>query len=338
MTTIKKLLGGAFSLKDDTASQDEIYERLVKGATIKGTNMCVLIFAILIASIGLNMNSTAVIIGAMLISPLMGSIIAIAYGLASGDLTIAERYAVGFVVQIIICLLTATIYFSITPISGSTSELLARTSPTIWDVLIAICGGAAGTIGQTRKEKSNNIIPGVAIATALMPPICTAGYGLATHQWTYFFGAIYLFTLNVYFIGLSAVAILLILKVPRHSYIEVTKKKRVIRTVILTSIIISLPSVFFAVRFVKEKNVTGFEDPEIIRLQEIGDEARILFPQIRTITEVDAYEYEDGEAKDIKRLEVKTSGNVDAVTEDIIRKWLAHERPEYEEILIMQEN
>ena len=169
-----KIFGEAFSLSNDTASQDEIYDRLVGGAAIKGTNMCVLILAILIASIGLNMNSTAVIIGAMLISPLMGSILAVSYGFATGDLQLSRKFFLGFLMQIFISLLTSTLYFSITPISHSTSELLARTNPTIWDVLIAFCGGLAGCIGLTRKEKSN-VIPGVAIATALMPPCAPPG-------------------------------------------------------------------------------------------------------------------------------------------------------------------
>ena len=164
---IRKLFGDAFSLSSDTASQEEIRMRLVDGAAVKGTNMCVLILAILIASIGLNMNSTAVIIGAMLISPLMGSIIAVAYGLALGNGQIVRHFFFGFLLQIAISLLTSTLYFSITPISSSTSELLARTQPTIWDVLIAFCGGLAGCIGSTRKDKANNVIPGVAIATAL---------------------------------------------------------------------------------------------------------------------------------------------------------------------------
>ena len=153
--------------------------------------MCILMLAILIASIGLNMNSTAVIIGAMLISPLMGGITAIGYGIATNDLTLSKGAAIRLCIQVVICLITSTIYFTISPITTASSELLARTTPTAWDVLIALFGGLAGVIGQTRKEKSN-VIPGVAIATALMPPLCTAGYGLARHRLDYFGGALYL--------------------------------------------------------------------------------------------------------------------------------------------------
>ncbi len=141
-----------------------------------------MIFAIFIASIGLNMNSTAVIIGAMLISPLMGTIMAIGYGIATGYIDETEDSILGLLFQVITCLITSAIYFTITPtitpITTASPELLARTTPTIWDVLIAVFGGFAGIIGFTRIEKSN-VIPGVAIATELMPPLCTAGYGIA---------------------------------------------------------------------------------------------------------------------------------------------------------------
>ena len=197
--TIKNTIHDAFNLRMDIATPEVIFENIDAGAKVKGTNMCILILAILIASIGLNMNSTAVIIGAMLISPLMGGIMAIGYGIAVNDLNYSKKAVIGLIFQVIICILTSTIYFSLSPISSAHSEILARTSPSVWDVLIAICGGLAGIIGMTRKEKSN-VIPGVAIATALMPPLCTAGYGLATRHLNYFLGAIYLFFINGFFI------------------------------------------------------------------------------------------------------------------------------------------
>ena len=162
-------LRNMFSLRWDMADPDEIHNTIISGAKLQGTNMCILMLAILIASIGLNMNSTAVIIGAMLISPLMGGITAIGYGIATNDLTLSKGAAIRLGIQVVICLITSTIYFTISPITTASSELLARTTPTAWDVLIALFGGLAGIIGQTRKEKSN-VIPGVAIATAPMPP------------------------------------------------------------------------------------------------------------------------------------------------------------------------
>lgn len=194
------ILKDAFSLENDTADQNKIRTHLIAGGQVTGSNLGILMLAILIASIGLNMNSTAVIIGAMLISPLMGSIHAAAYAIASADLKLFRKSALGLFFQISISLLTSTLYFKVSPISTATSELLARIQPTIWDVLIALCGGLAGIIGITRTEKSN-VLPGVAIATALMPPLCTCGYGIATTQWDFLLGAGYLFCVNAYFLN-----------------------------------------------------------------------------------------------------------------------------------------
>ncbi|MGN1480629.1 TIGR00341 family protein [Porcipelethomonas sp.] len=337
MTAIKKILGDAFSLKDDTTSQDEIYNRLVNSATIRGTNMCVLILAILIASIGLNMNSTAVIIGAMLISPLMGSIMAIAYGIASGDLKIVRRFFIGFAFQIVVSLLTSTLYFSITPISDSTSELLARTQPTIWDVLIAVFGGLAGIIGMTRKEKSN-VIPGVAIATALMPPLCTAGYGLATRQWSYFFGAFYLFTLNSYFICLSSIIVLLLLKVPRHTIMEQKVKKKVLIRVTISTILLMIPSILIAVNMIGKSDITGFEEEKTAELSELGKEAEILFPQIENISLGNVDSYHEGEITSSSKLSVILSEPVSDEREKTMRQWLAVKCEDAEEIEIIVQN
>lgn len=168
--------------------------------TLKDT--IILMCAIFIASIGLNMNSTAVIIGAMLISPLMTPIVGLGFGLSMFDFRMVRQSLTLLASQVSVSLFVSTAYFWLSPISAASSEIVARTSPTIWDVLIAIAGGIAGVIGS-RKRDANNIVPGVAIATALMPPICTAGYGLATQNMTYFFGAFYLFLINFVFIMLT---------------------------------------------------------------------------------------------------------------------------------------
>ena len=149
---------------------------------MRGATPWILIFAIFVASVGLNVNSTAVIIGAMLISPLMGPIMGAGLGVAVYDFELVKRSLTNLGVATLISILVSALYFSLTPLQQTQSELLARTSPTIWDVLIALFGGLAGIVGITRKEKSN-VIPGVAIATALMPPVCTAGFGIATGQW-----------------------------------------------------------------------------------------------------------------------------------------------------------
>lgn len=332
---LTRIFGDAFSLSSDTASHEEIYIRLVSGAAIKGTNMCVLILAILIASIGLNMNSTAVIIGAMLISPLMGSIIAFSYGLASGDWQISRHYALGFLLQIAISLMTSTLYFSITPISSSTSELLARTTPTIWDVLIAFCGGLAGCIGSTRKDKANNVIPGVAIATALMPPLCTAGYGLATRQFHYFFGAFYLFTLNTYFICLASVLVLMLLKVPRHSVLHAETRRRVTRRLVVTTIVLLLPSLVFAARLIERDDITGFEEQGSAQLQALGDEATLLFPQIERISHQSGYTYQEGSAAYGDSLTVTLRESIPAAQQETLTAWLRQRYPLVESIEII---
>lgn len=204
----------AIDIRRTGVDAGEIEERILGDARLQGTQIIILITAIIIASIGLNMNSTAVVIGAMLISPIMGAISAIAYGGASNRMDIVLSSLKKLVYQVIFSLIAAAIYFSITPITAPTAELLARTEPSMWDVAIALFGGIAGAIGNTREEKGN-VIPGVAIATALIPPLCTAGYGIATHQWTYFSGALYLFIINAVFIAIASFIVFLILDIPR---------------------------------------------------------------------------------------------------------------------------
>lgn len=180
----------------------EYREKLYAELRVSLKDTVILMCAIFIASIGLNMNSTAVIIGAMLISPLMTPITGLGLGLALLDFRLLKKSLVLLTSQVFVSLTVSTVYFWLSPISYASSELIARTSPTIWDVLIAIAGGIAGVIGS-RKKDANNIVPGVAIATALMPPICTAGYGLATQNMSFFIGALYLFLINSTFIMLS---------------------------------------------------------------------------------------------------------------------------------------
>ena len=183
-------------------STREYREKLYDDLHVRLRDTAILMCAIFIASIGLNMNSTAVIIGAMLISPLMTPIVGLGFGLAIFDTRLIKQSLEVLLTQVLVSLLVSTLYFWISPLSYASSELIARTSPTIWDVLIAIAGGIAGVIGS-RKKEANNIVPGVAIATALMPPICTAGYGLAIGNVRFLFGALYLFSINCVFIMLT---------------------------------------------------------------------------------------------------------------------------------------
>ena len=212
-----------------------------------------LMLAILIASVGLNTNSTAIIIGAMLISPLMGSILALAYGTVVADSTIIRRYATGLVTQIVISLLTSTIYFLLSPVKGPTSELIARTSPSFFDVIVAVAGGLAGIIANTRKDKSGTVIPGVAIATAIMPPLCTCGYAIANGKWSMFAGAIYLFILNAYFIYSSAEIFLTALRLPEAMEMPEKRRKAYILKRIRNTIFVLIPCALIAVGMITAK-------------------------------------------------------------------------------------
>lgn len=243
------------NLESDLDDYENIHETIEKELVFKGTNLWILVFAILIASVGLNMNSTAVIIGAMLISPLMGPINGIGYSIATYDFPLFRQAVKNFTFAVIAGLIASTTYFAISPISTAHSELLARTSPTIYDVLIAFFGGTAGIVAITSKKKGN-VIPGVAIATALMPPLCTAGYGLATGQFTFFFGALYLFTINTVFIALSALLISQILKLPIRGTIAEPQKKRINQMISLVLALVLIPSIYFGYLLVQKENFT----------------------------------------------------------------------------------
>lgn len=239
-----------FDLSLDQASPAQIDEGIRGGVAFRGTNLWVLIFAIFVASIGLNVNSTAVVIGAMLISPLMGPIMGAGYGVGVGDLALVRRALFNLALAVGISLATSTLYFLLTPLSVAHSELLARTAPTIWDVLIAFVGGLAGIIGVTRRERSN-IVPGVAIATALMPPLCTAGYGLATGTLSYFAGAFYLFCINSVFIATATYLGVRLMALPPLGHLGGAHEQRA-RTIIAVMVVATaLPSVYLAVDLIR---------------------------------------------------------------------------------------
>lgn len=244
-------------------------ENIKKGANLSGIYFWVLVAAILIASLGLNVNSTAVIIGAMLISPLMGPIMGIGLGLGISDMSIVKKASRNFLIMVGIGLITSFIYFLISPVKESGSELLARTSPTIYDVAIAIFGGFAGILaGSSTQLRNGNVIPGVAIATALMPPLCTAGFGLATGQITFFFGAMYLFFINSIFISLSTYLIVRVLNFPHIKIFEETPKLKRIRWIIWTIVgLFIIPSIFLTIdiiqKFFFEKNANKFIQKEV---------------------------------------------------------------------------
>ena len=227
-------------------STREFREKLYDDLHVRLRDTVILMCAIFIASIGLNMNSTAVIIGAMLISPLMTPIVGLGFGLAIFDTRLIKQSLEVLFTQVLVSLLVSTLYFWISPLSYASSELIARTSPTIWDVLIAIAGGIAGFIGS-RKKEANNIVPGVAIATALMPPICTAGYGLANGNVRFLFGALYLFLINCVFIMLINIVgtRIFMRKSPLSSFNELNIKMKI--GLISLIVLLVLPASYSAV-------------------------------------------------------------------------------------------
>lgn len=219
--------------------------------TFRGTNIVILVLAIFIASLGLNTNSTAVIIGAMLISPLMGPIIGIGLGIGIQDFDLLKRALRNLLIAAAFSMLTSTIYFLISPVAEGHSELLARTSPTIYDVLIGFFGGGAGIVAICSRSKGN-VIPGVAIATALMPPLCTAGYGLATLQMHYFFGASYLFIINSIFIGLATFLGVKLFKFTPVAANDPERAKRVRRMVYTVAILALIPSIYLTYTMLRQ--------------------------------------------------------------------------------------
>jgi uncharacterized hydrophobic protein (TIGR00271 family) len=236
------------------------------GANMSGANLWVLVLAIFTASLGLNVNSTAVIIGAMLISPLMGPIIAIGMGVAIHDFTLVYKALKNFLLAFGLSILTSSIYFFISPLKVPGSELLARTSPTIYDVMIAIVGGLAGIIAGSGKLRQSNVIPGVAIATALMPPLCTVGFGIANLNPTYILGAFYLFFINSVFICLSTYFIVRILNYPVVEDVQSKRAVRIRQTIMALVLIALLPSVYLTFRIVRkyifEEKVKNFVQQE----------------------------------------------------------------------------
>ena len=237
--------------REDKAGDVATIESLKGDVEFRGTKLWILICAILVASIGLNVNSTAVIIGAMLISPLMGPIIGFGLGFGIADLDLVRKSLRNLALTTLFSILTATIYFLLTPLDQPGSELLGRTEPSLYDVLIAFFGGAAGLIAGSSKSKGQ-VLPGVAIATALMPPLCTAGFGLATGNWAFFFGAIYLYIINSVFIAFATFVMVRIMRFPMKAVASGDMRKRSYRWITIIAICTLIPSIYLSVRLVRD--------------------------------------------------------------------------------------
>lgn len=211
---VQKFVCRTFNIREGRAPYHVIRKRFVNGARLTGTHLCILIVAMIIACIGLDTDSDIAIVGAMLICPLMGSVLAIAYGVATVDRALMRDALGGLVLQMAFCLITSTIYFLLSPVAGMTPALVDNSGPTIWHLMLALVGGFAGGLGNSRDQEPATVISGVAVATALMPPLCAAGYGLAAANAGVFLGALYEFGINVVFIALSAAVVLLLLHTP----------------------------------------------------------------------------------------------------------------------------
>lgn len=319
---IQDFISERFNLHADKADEALIIEAIERDTQFKGTNLWTLIFAIFIASIGLNVNSTAVIIGAMLISPLMGPIMGIGLGIGIYDFELIKRGVKNLAIAAVFSVAASSLYFAVTPLQDASSELLARTTPSLWDVFIAFFGGLAGIVAGTRKEKGN-VIPGVAIATALMPPLCTAGYGLATGQWFYLLGALYLFFINSLFICIGTFLIVKHLKFQKKTFASAETEKRVSRYVLLIVMLTVLPSIYMAYRIVQrsifENNAQKFVQSEF------------HFPKTQVVTH--QYRY-DGKQSVIELLLMGQT--LEDIALDSIKNKLPFYKLEHTELIIHQ--
>lgn len=245
-----------FDLHQGEDKKETVLENVVSNISFRGSNAWILACAIVVASVGLNVNSTAVIIGAMLISPLMGPIVGAGFALGTFDFPLLKKSIKNLLIATLISLVVSFLYFLLSPFKEAQSELLARTSPNIYDVLIAIFGGLVGVIAITRVDKGNPI-PGVAIATALMPPLCTAGYGLAIGNLSYFAGALFLYIINCVFICISTFVIVKYLRYPKTHYVDQQREKRITQSITIITLALVLPSIYFAYNLLQEKKYTN---------------------------------------------------------------------------------
>lgn len=331
--SLRSYLLHLLDIRNET-DRDSTMEAILRDIPFRGHNAWILIFSIIVASVGLNVSSTAVVIGAMLISPLMGPIVGLGFSVAINDLDTLKRSLVNLAVMVILSVFTAFVYFSVSPLTELTPELAARTSPTILDVLVAIFGGLALIIAKTKKGTIVSVIMGVAIATALMPPLCTAGYGLAVWDLSIFGGAMYLFCINTIFIALSTFLVSKVLRFPLVRYANSLRRKRISQLATIIAVVVMLPSVYLfyvllkksyfersAKTFVTEElmvykdaylqknttNIEYFEDGNsIIEVSFLGKE---IPPEVISLWQSKMKTYENLKGTKLKILQNKNSDN-----------------------------
>lgn len=267
LASLKALVKEIFDISKDTDRKATI-EDIKAGVDMKGQNAWVLIFSILIASTGLNTSSTAVVIGAMLISPLMGPILGMGLSLGINDVELLRKSLKNFGVMVVLSLTTSFLFFSVPLFQNETPELIARTSPNVLDIIIALSGGLALLVALSRRNKSTNTIAGVAIATALMPPLCTAGFGLATGKWDFFGGALFLFSINTIFIATATYLVVKSLRFPLKEYADKQRKKQISQLLTLIALAIIIPSVYFFYKLYKKSDFEKKVETVLLDLKE----------------------------------------------------------------------
>ncbi|MCO6164415.1 DUF389 domain-containing protein [Flavobacterium sp. NRK F7] len=274
---IKQFVASIFDISRDSDKTNTI-DDIKAGIYMKGAAAWVLIFSILIASVGLNTSSTAVVIGAMLISPLMGPILGIGLSLGINNIDLLKKALNNFAVMVILSLLTSFLFFSIPIFQNETQELIARTFPDVRDVIIALSGGLSLIIAISQRNKLFNAIAGVAIATALMPPLCTAGYGLATGKWNFFGGALFLFSINTIFIASATFVVVRFLKFPYEEYANSKRRKLLSRAISLTALAILIPSVYMFYQLYKRSD---FDQKVDTLIEELKSEKGVLILDVK---------------------------------------------------------
>ncbi len=335
-SNIKVFVSELLNIHDDTDRETTV-ESIKKDISFKGHNAWILVFSIFVASIGLNVSSTAVVIGAMLISPLMGPIVGVGLSVAINDVDTLKKSFVNLGVMVGLSVLTAFIYFWISPVKEETPELIARTYPTILDVLIAIFGGLALIVAKTKRGTIASVIFGVAIATALMPPLCTVGYGLAIGNMAYALGAMYLFSINAVFIALTSFVVSKLLHFPMVKFANSKSRKRTAQIASTIAIIVMIPSVILFVNLLRQQvfeieanrfltNVVQFSGAEKLRMSQNYKEKEIeVFFIGQPVPEatIETWRTQMGdvtalkEAKLIVRQGPNQSGDLDAISSQV---------------------
>ena len=335
--SLHRFIQHTFNIREGRAPYHVIRKRFVNSARLNGNHICILIIAMIIACIGLDTNSEIAIVGAMLICPIMGSVLAIAYGVATFDRALTRDAVAGLVIQMVFCLITSTLYFHLSPVASMTPSLADNSTATVWDLILALAGGFAGGLGNSRDQEPATLISGVAVATALMPPLCAAGYGIAAANLGVALSALYEFGVNVVFISLSAMVVLVLLRVPLKRDLnedgvvtaeedaDVRAKSHKIRwRILLGTTIFAIPSLFITSNLVK---AADDPTPDSYGAAETAEELAVVCPDFERYTVGLQAEATGGSATDKVEEElvarVVTSEELDAaqrtMAEELIR-------------------